>query len=92
MKPTKSLAAFTLNEMLMVLAIMGILLLLALPSFMPLIAKTKAQEAKIQLKFIANLQDQYRYTNSKFSLEFSAINFEAPKTINEGGRLVGVFY
>lgn len=81
----KKTNAFTLNEMLMVLAIIGILLLLALPTFMPLIAKTKAQEAKIQLKFIANLQTQYRYLNSKYTMEFNELDFESPKTVNEGG-------
>lgn len=81
----KKIKAFTLNEVLMVMAIIGILLLLALPQFMPLIAKTKAQEAKIQLKFIANLQTQYRYMNSKYSMEFNEIDFEIPKTVNDGG-------
>lgn len=81
----KKIRAFTLNEMLMVLAIIGILLLLALPTFMPLIAKTKAQEAKIQLKYIANLQTQYRYLNSKYTMEFNELDFESPKTVNEGG-------
>lgn len=69
----------------MVLALIGILLLLALPNLMPLISKTKAQEAKIQLKHISNLQTQYRYINSKYSMEFNTIDFEAPKTVNEGG-------
>lgn len=81
----KKINAFTLNEMLMVLAIIGILLLLALPTFMPLISKTKAQEAKIQLKYISNLQTQYRYLNSKYSMEFNELDFEVPKTVNEGG-------
>ncbi len=81
----KKTSAFTLNEMLMVLAIIGILLLLALPTFMPLISKTKAQEAKIQLKYISNLQTQYRYLNSKYTMEFNELDFEAPKTVNEGG-------
>lgn len=69
----------------MVMAIIGILLLLALPTFMPLISKTKAQEAKIQLKYISNLQTQYRYINSKYSIDFNDIDFEAPRTVNEGG-------
>lgn len=69
----------------MVLAIIGILLLLALPTFMPLISKTKAQEAKIQLKYISNLQTQYRYLNSKYTMEFNELDFETPKTVNEGG-------
>lgn len=81
----KKTGAFTLNEMLMVLAIIGILLLLALPTFMPLISKTKAQEAKIQLKYISNLQTQYRYLNSKYTMEMNELDFEAPKTVNEGG-------
>ena len=82
---TKKIKAFTLNEMLLVLAIIGILLLLAIPLFMPLISKTKAQEAKIQLKYIANLQTQHRYIHSKFSAEFNEIDFEAPATIHNGG-------
>ncbi|MCF6297761.1 MAG: prepilin-type N-terminal cleavage/methylation domain-containing protein [Flavobacteriaceae bacterium] len=81
----RKVRAFTLNEMLMVMAIIGILLLLALPTFMPLISKTKAQEAKIQLKYISNLQTQYRYINSKYSMEFLEIDFEAPLTVNQGG-------
>ncbi len=81
----KKISAFTLNEMLMVLAIIGILLLLALPVFMPLISQTKAQEAKIQLKYISNLQTQHRYIHSKYAMDFNEINFEAPLTIDKGG-------
>lgn len=77
--------SFTLNEMLIVMAIIGALLLLAYPSFMPLITKAKAQEAKIQLNYIATLQTQHRYINSTYSNELGAIDFEAPKTINDGG-------
>ncbi|MFC5048364.1 prepilin-type N-terminal cleavage/methylation domain-containing protein [Aquimarina hainanensis] len=76
---------FNLQEMLLVLAIIGILLLIALPNFLPLIAQTKAQEAKIQLKTISNMQAQYRYLNSKYSMDFTELNYEAPKTVNSGG-------
>ena len=81
----KKLDAFTLNEMLLVLAIIGILLLMAMPSFMPLIAKTKGLEAKMQLKHISTLQTQFLYINSKYSMELSEIDFLAPLTINQGG-------
>ncbi|MBL4664085.1 MAG: prepilin-type N-terminal cleavage/methylation domain-containing protein [Flavobacteriaceae bacterium] len=77
--------SFTLNEMLFVMAIIGALLLLAYPSFMPLITKAKAQEAKIQLNFIATLQTQHRYVNSTYSNELGAIDFEAPNTVLNGG-------
>ncbi|WP_368660065.1 prepilin-type N-terminal cleavage/methylation domain-containing protein [Aquimarina sp. TRL1] len=77
--------AFNLQEMLLVLALIGILLLIALPNFLPLIAQTKAQEAKIQLKTISNMQTQYRYLNSKYSSDFNEINYEAPVTVKNGG-------
>lgn len=82
---TRRLPAFNLQEMLIVLAILGILLLIALPNFMPLITKTKAQEAKIQLKYISNLQKQYQFMNSKYTNDFNELDFEAPKTVLENG-------
>lgn len=81
----KKLPAFNLQEMLIVLAILGILLLIALPNFMPLISKTKAQEAKIQLKYISNLQKQHQYLNSKYSVDFNEIDYESPATVLENG-------
>lgn len=81
----KKLPAFNLQEILIVLAIIGILLLLALPNLMPLISKTKSTEAQIQLKHIHNSQTLYRYTYSKYALDFNDIDFEAPKTAEQGG-------
>ncbi len=71
--------------MLIVLAILGILLLIALPNFMPLITKTKAQEAKIQLKYISNLEKQFQFMNSKYTHDFMELDFDAPKTVLENG-------
>ncbi|WP_378185615.1 prepilin-type N-terminal cleavage/methylation domain-containing protein [Aquimarina sp. W85] len=79
------LNAFNLQEMLLVLALIGILLLIALPNFLPLIAQTKAQEAKIQLKTISNMQTQYRYLHSKYSNSLTEIDYEAPRTVKDGG-------
>lgn len=79
------LPAFNLQEMLIVLAIIGILLLIAMPKLMPLISKAKAIEAQAQLKQIHNMQILYSYSYSKFSGDFNEIDFEAPKTVKEGG-------
>ncbi|NRA92310.1 MAG: general secretion pathway protein GspG [Psychroserpens sp.] len=81
----KKLKSYNLQETLTVLLIIGILMLLALPSFMPLISKTKAVEAKTQLKYIYNLQTTQRYMYSKYSMDLIEIDFEAPKTVNENG-------
>ena len=85
LKFNKKVSSFNLQEMLIVLAIIGILLLLALPNLMPLITKAKSVEAQTQLKFIYNSQKQYHFMHSKYSNELSEIDFEAPKTVKENG-------
>ncbi|MDP2384962.1 MAG: type IV pilin protein [Bacteroidota bacterium] len=82
----KKLSGFTLSELLMVLSIMGILILLALPSFMPLIAKTKQIEAKLQLKHVLQLEKSYYFMNSKYSGSFNEIGYEPSKMVSEGGN------
>ena len=68
--------AFNLQEILIVLAIIGILLLIALPNLMPYINKAKAVEAQTQLKAIHSMQTQYRYLYSRYSNDFNEIDFE----------------
>lgn len=78
-------SAFNLQEVLVVLAIIGILMLLALPNLMPLISKVKSTEAQIQLKYISNSQTMHRYMYSKFSVDLSELDFEPPKTVKQNG-------
>ncbi len=81
----KKTPALNLQETLIVLAIIGILLLLALPNLMPLISKAKSLEAQTQLKAIYNAQKTYSYMYSKFSPDFNELDFVAPKTVKENG-------
>lgn len=81
----KKVSAFNLQELLIVLVIIGILLLLALPNLMPLISKTKSLEAQTQLKHIANLEKQYFFMHSKYSSDFNTIDFEVPNTVQQNG-------
>jgi type IV pilus assembly protein PilE len=81
----KKISSFNLQEMLIVLAIIGILLLIALPNLMPLITKAKSVEAQIQLKAINNAEKQYYFMYSKYSADFNEIDFEAPKSVKENG-------
>jgi len=82
----KKVSAFNLQELLIVLVIIGILLLLALPNLMPLISKTKSLEAQTQLKHISNLEKQYFFMYSKYSADFNTIDFEPPKTVQQNGN------
>lgn len=77
--------AFNLQEILIVLLIIGVFMLIALPNLMPLVAKAKSVEAQIQLKYIYNNQTSHRYLYSKYSADLIELDFEAPKTVNQNG-------
>ncbi|WP_298140179.1 prepilin-type N-terminal cleavage/methylation domain-containing protein [Flavobacterium sp.] len=82
---TKKIPSFNLQETLIVLAIIGILLLIALPNLMPLISKAKSIEAQTQLKAIYNSEKQYYFMYSKYSSDFNELDFETPKTVKQNG-------
>jgi type IV pilus assembly protein PilE len=77
----KKLPAFTLTELLVVLAIIGILLLIALPNLMPLISKTRGTEAKQNLTYIHSLEKSWYMEHSKYSADLKELGFELE---NEG--------
>ncbi len=81
----KKVIAINLQETLIVLAIIGILLLLALPNLMPLISKAKSVEAQVQLKALYNAQTTHRYMHSTYTTDINTLDFEAPKTVKENG-------
>lgn len=85
LKNILKLPAYNLQEILIVLVIIGILLLLALPNLMPLISKAKSIEAQTQLKYIYNSQTSYRFMYSKYANDLNDIDFEAPKTVKDNG-------
>ena len=86
MRNTKKLKGMTLTELLVVLAILGVLLLLAFPVVQPLFAKTYAMEAKQNLKHLAELQKVHYLEHMKYSDEFYSVGFEtAPLVSQENG-------
>lgn len=85
MTKLKKVKAFTLPELLVVLIIIGILVLLALPSLMPIISKAKSSEAMLHLKQIHTLQQTHFYLHSKYSKNLEEIGYETLKTVLEEG-------
>lgn len=76
-KKYNKVKGFTLSELLVVLVIIGVLILMALPSLMPLISKTRSLEAKQGLKHVHTLQKTYFYEYARFGQSLDQIGFES---------------
>ena len=83
---TKKVKGLTLMEMLVTLAIIGILVLAAMPMLMPLISKAKSTEAQLQLEHVHNMEKTYFYLHSKYSSDLVEIGFEQAKLTSQGGN------
>lgn len=77
--------AFSLAEILIVLAIMGILIMLVVPNQAGVASRTKSLEAQQELKMIHNLQYAHFLQFSKYSPDIASINYVPHKTVNGGG-------
>lgn len=82
----RTLRAFSLPELLVVIVIIGILVLIALPNLMPLISKAKSIEAQQQLIFLHSLQKTHFYTYSKYSNSIDELGFEQQPLVTNGGN------
>ncbi len=80
--------AYSLSEILIVLAIIGILIMLVLPNQTSVIAQAKSLEAQNMLNHLYNLEKNYFYRHSKYSNNFDEIGFTKEPTISEGGQAV----
>lgn len=78
--------AFSLPELLVVIVIIGILVLIALPNLMPLIARAKSVEAQQQLIFLHSLEKSHFYTYSKYSSSLEELGFEQQTLTTDGGN------
>ncbi|MEN9441055.1 MAG: hypothetical protein RLZ33_1132 [Bacteroidota bacterium] len=77
--------AFSLAEILIVLAIMGMLIMLVVPNQAGVASRTKSLEAQQELKMVQNLQYAYFLQFSKYSTDLQAINYLPHKLVNAGG-------
>lgn len=80
--------AFSLAEILIVLAIMGILIMLVVPNQAGVASRTKSLEAQQELKMVHNLQYGHYLQYSKYNPDLTAINYIPHKLINNGGTAV----
>lgn len=80
------LKAYSLTEILIVLAIIGILIMLVLPNQTSVVSQAKAVEAQNMLNHVYGLEKNYFYKYSKYSPDLNEIGFEKNNTIQQGGQ------
>lgn len=79
-------SGFSLTELLIVLAIIGILIMIAVPLYQNVTTRAKTTEAKTQLNFLHTLQRVYQLERDTYSADFEVLGFEQEKLITEGGK------
>jgi type IV pilus assembly protein PilE len=79
-------AGFSLTELLIVLAIIGILVMIAVPLYQNVTTRAKTTEAKTQLNFVHTLQKTYRLEHDTYTTDFTSLGFEHEQLITEGGK------
>lgn len=89
-KKKRYIKAYSLNEILIVLAIIGIIILLVMPNQTTVITQAKSLEAQNMLNHLYGLQKGYFFKHSKYSEDLEEIGFIQEKTILEGGHAVYV--
>ncbi len=77
---------FSLTELLIVLAIIGILIMIAVPIYQNVTTRAKTTEAKTQLSFLHTLQKVYHLEHDIYSDNFETLGFEHEAMITEGGK------
>ncbi len=85
-KINRKLPALSLLEILLVLAIIGIFMTLALPKLMGVVGDARAAEAQQQLNFVHTLQKSYYFKKAKYTANLDDIDFEQDKLVPDGGN------
>jgi prepilin-type N-terminal cleavage/methylation domain-containing protein len=77
---------FTLIELLVVVLIIGVLTAVALPRYQAIVNKSKASEALIAIRALAEAHQLYFMANGRYTDDFRLVSFNLPGTLSNDGR------
>jgi len=83
MKNKKTQKGFTLIEIMIVVAILGILSAIALPSYTRYVEKSRRTDAKVELLRIAQLQESYFAQNLRYANSLTQLGLGANTVLSE---------
>ncbi|MFK8051052.1 MAG: type IV pilin protein [Halioglobus sp.] len=82
----RSAQGFTLIELMIVVAVVGILFTFALPAYQNSVIKSKRATAKSLLMDVANRQERLLLDRSTYTLDMQDLGFSADPTISDDGN------
>jgi len=80
----KEYRGFTIIELLIAVAIVGILAAVAYPSYVDSVARSNRTEGQRELLRIANLEEQFYMDNRTYTTDMTALGLNASPFITEG--------
>ncbi len=80
MTPLFNNNAFTLIELLVVVLIIGILAAVALPQYQKTVEKSRAMQAMVMVKAIADANERYFLANGEYAHDLDLLDIEVPGT------------
>jgi len=81
----KKVPGLSMLEILVVIAIIGIFMALALPNLMGVVSDARSAEAQTQLKHIFTLQKSHFFKKAKYGESLDEIKFEQQNLVPDGG-------
>jgi type IV pilus assembly protein PilE len=86
MQLTHKINGFTLVELMITVAIVGILAAVVYPSYVSYVTKSNRTEAQRELMRLANLEEQYYVDHREYTENMKDLGLNADPFITESGR------